>query len=480
MRPTRWFLFLCLVLCVAPAGTAQPETERADLIIANGLVLTMDSGRRIHDPGTVVVRDGRLVAVGGPDLAERYTAPETIDAGGDIVMPGMINLHSHLSMVAFRGLGETAMGNILTDVMFPLEKALLNRTLIRVAARQAAMELALGGVTLITDMYYHEDEVADAVAGVGLRGVLGETIIGFPVVDAPEPYGGLDYARTYTEDYRDHPLITPALAPHAPYTVNSDILKKVKALSDETGAPILIHLAEFEREEIWSADTHEAFNGRQSEIAYLADLDFLGPKVLGAHMIYTDAADREILARHDVGIAHNPKANPKYGERLAPAWEQVQAGIDVGLGTDGPMTSNQLDVLTVMRHAAYAARLRQRSHRPFPPQDLVHMATLGGAEALHMDDQLGSLEAGKHADIVIIDVHAANMQPLYNPYAALVFQAYPGNVRTTIVAGQPVVRDGVVQTVDRDAHDKAWRAVTQRVIDVAGELNIPGLVSAGQ
>lgn len=444
--------------------------EKADLIIRNGLVLTIDETRTVHQPGVVVVRGDTIVAVGGAGLAERYEAETVIDAGGDIVMPGMMNLHNHISMVAFRGLGENGVENRLFRFFFPLEKEMLSRDLIRVAARHAAIEMALAGVTLVADMYYHEDEVARAVAEVGIRGVLGKTVIGFPVVDAPEPWGGLAYAEGFIQEWKDHPLITPAVAPHAPYTVPPEWLLKSKALADREGVPVLIHMAEFAHEQELIRERVGDFPEGKSIVQYLDDLGFLGDNVLGAHVIYVDENDMAILEQRGVGVSHNPKANSRGNTGMSPAWEMFQRDLDLGLGTDGPMSSNQMDVLNVMHWAAGIARYLGRDSTRFTPYELVYMATMGGARAIDMEDRLGSIEVGKKADLVVVDVHAANMQPVYDPYAALAFAAYPENVRSTVVNGRVVVRDRLVQTADLEAHEREWRPLQKRVAQFARTL----------
>ncbi len=347
---------------------------------------------------------------------------------------------------------------------------MLSRDLIRVAARHAAIEMALAGVTLVADMYYHEDEVARAVAEVGIRGVLGKTVIGFPVVDAPEPWGGLAYAEGFIQEWKDHPLITPAVAPHAPYTVPPEWLLKSKALADREGVPVLIHMAEFAHEQELIRERVGDFPEGKSIVQYLDDLGFLGDNVLGAHVIYVDENDMAILEQRGVGVSHNPKANSRGNTGMSPAWEMFQRDLDLGLGTDGPMSSNQMDVLNVMHWAAGIARYLGRDSTRFTPYELVYMATMGGARAIDMEDRLGSIEVGKKADLVVVDVHAANMQPVYDPYAALAFAAYPENVRSTVVNGRVVVRDRLVQTADLEAHEREWRPLQKRVAQFARTL----------
>ncbi len=469
------FYRFILVLWVPFAASALPvfAAEPASLLIKNALVVTMNDGREIQTDGVVVIDGDTIVAVGDESLIDQYTANETLDADGDILIPGMINLHNHVPMVAFRGLAEDgyAVGERLFNFFFPLEKALLDRELIYVSARHAVMEMALGGVTTYADMYYHEDEVARATKEVGLRGVLGETIIGFPVVDAPEPYGGLAYAEQFIKRYVDDDLITPAVAPHAPYTVSPEKLLQAKALADKYDVPILMHMSEIEDEH---QRTKDAFGDLPSDltiIQYLDRLGFLSDRLVGAHVIYTDQTDITLLKDKGVGVGHNPKANTKDMSGLAAAWEMYNAGVDVGLGTDGPMSSNQMDVLSVMQYAARVARIRHGSGKPFKPIELVEMATLGGARALDMEDRIGSIEVGKLADMVLIDTKAANMQPNYDVYATLVYAAYPPNVKTTIVNGRIIVRDRDLLTLDLDAHQDQWQKIQAKVAAFAATLD---------
>ncbi|WP_281301551.1 MULTISPECIES: amidohydrolase [unclassified Iodidimonas] len=450
-------------LCVGLIGAPLAHAEKVDLLITNATLVTMDGSRQVIDQGVVAIRDRLILNVGGPELAADYEPERLIDAGGDIVMPGMINLHNHVSMVAFRGLGEYEVENLLFDVMFPLEKELLNRQLIRVSARQSAIELAMGGVTSFADMYYHEDEVAIAVKDVGLRGVLGQTVIGFPVVDSLEPYGGLAYAEDFIRKYKGDELITPAIAPHAPYTVDKEQLLAAKAISDQYDVPMLMHLVEFPNEYEMVLERHPDMADHRSEISYLDHIGFLGPKLLAAHVLYLDDADMDLLKARGVGVAHNPKANSKGASGISPAWEMMKKGLDIGLGTDGPMSSNQMDILSVMHYVAAVARLRLMDATPYTPLELVEMATIGGARALNRGDDLGSIEAGKLADLIIIDRDAPNMQPGYDVYGAIAFGAYPGNVETTIVNGQVVMHDRIIETVDLAAHEAEWSEVKSRV-----------------
>jgi cytosine/adenosine deaminase-related metal-dependent hydrolase len=459
-----------LALALTASGLAW-AAEPADLIIINAHILTMDDDRSSHDAGVIVVQGSTIAAIGGQELLQDYDPGIVIDAGGDIVMPGMINLHNHLPMVAFRGLGENGVQDRLFRVMFPLEKALLSRDLIRVASRHAAMESALAGVTTVTDMYYHEDEVARSVAEVGIRGVLGETVMGFPVVDAAEPYGGLRYAEQFIREWKNHHLVIPAVAPHAPYTVSPEWLLKSRDLAEREGVPILMHVAEMKNERELIAKNIGELPENSSIIEYLDEIGFLGDRLVAAHVTHVDDDDIALLRERGVGVAHNPKANSRATSGQSPAWKMFAAGVDIGLGTDGPMSSNQMDLINVMGYAAVVARnFAEPDSRRLLPYDLVYMATMGGARALDLDDRIGSLEVGKKADIIIIDAHAVNMQPMHNPYASIAFAAYPENVRTVIVDGQMVVQDGAIRTVDLAAHASEWAEVVESVAEFAATL----------
>ncbi len=457
------------ILLALSACTSQPVNNAA-IIIKHAQILPMDGKTEIIEDGTIVIQGNRIIAIGDASIVTDYSADQVIDARGKIVMPGMINGHTHIGMTAFRGLGESGVENRLKQVMFPLEKEMLDRDLIRTASRQAAMEMALAGTTTISDMYYHQDEVATAVAQVGIRGVMGETVIGFPVVDAKQPYGGLEYAEQFIQQWKGHELITPAVAPHAPYTVSAEFLVKSKQLADKYDVPLLTHLAEFRWEDAGVRKFSKQMRDNQSVVEYLASLDVLDDNLVAAHMNYLDADDMALVKQHNVGVVHCPKSNLKGANGQTPAWEMHNHGIDLGIGTDGPMSSNQNDVLTVMSYTAMNARTIHKDNSKFSPYELVELATIGGARALNMQDDIGSLEVGKKADIVIFETDSPNMQPNYDPFSTIAFSAYPQNVEYTIVNGKMIVEKGELVTVDLAEHNKEWRKVTDKVGNFAKTL----------
>lgn len=439
-------LSISAILLGGCGTTIEKQDYNADLIINNGQILTINSSMQVIDNGVVVVKNNKIIAVGTAELLEQYQAPKVIDAEDGIVMPGMINSHNHLPMIAFRGLGEEGISNRLFAYFFPLESEKLSRELIYSATKLGAIDLAQSGVTTYADMYYHMDEMAKATKEVGLRAVLGETVIKFPVVDAKQPYGGIEYAESFINEYKNDPLITPAYAPHAVYTVSKDKLQEINGLSEKYDVPVLIHVAEFPNEEQRIKDTTKA----TSPVEYLDEIGVLDERVVIAHGIHLSQRDQALLKKSDVGVSYNPMANAKGATGIAPAWDMYRADMRIGLGTDGPMSSNQVDLWRTLSYAANMQRLKHSDRTIMIPEQVIEMATLGGAKALHMEDEIGSLEVGKKADIVIVETQSANMMPSYDPYATLVYQANPSNVDTTIVNGKIIMENREMLTVKLD------------------------------
>ncbi|MEP8090800.1 amidohydrolase [Morganella morganii subsp. morganii] len=427
------------------AACSAYAADPADLMITDGTVLTMNPENTVFEHGTVVVSDGKIVAVGGPELTAKYQAKKVLDVKGDIVMPGLINTHTHGSMTVFRSLGDDVPDR-LHRYIFPLENKLVSRDMVRTGANLANIEMIKGGVTTYADMYYFEDEVAKTVDKAGLRAVLGETIINFPVADAQTPEEGIAYAVRFIHKYKDHPRITPAFAPHAPYTNTTENLQKIAALSEELNVPVMIHLAETDREKEEIAKR----TGGKSPVQYMADIGVLNNRLLAAYVIMADDNDLDLLKKYDVGVAHNISANTKSAKGVAPVTQMLEKGIRTGLGTDGPMSSNTLTTMNELNLVGKIHKLETKNRAAMPPLTVVEMATKGSARALHMDDKIGSLETGKLADIIVVDTKAPNMVPVYSPYAALVYGANGANVRHTIVDGVILMEDRQLLTVNEN------------------------------
>jgi 5-methylthioadenosine/S-adenosylhomocysteine deaminase len=428
------------------ASTSALALEKVDLLIKNATVLTMNEDRTVFEQGLVAVKGNKIVAVTNGKDVDGYQAKTTIDADGDIVMPGLINTHTHVSMTVFRSLADDVPDR-LHRYIFPLEKKLVSRDMVRIGAQLGNVEMVKGGVTTYADMYYFEDEVAKTVDKIGMRAILGESVIKFPVADAANAEEGIQYALNFIEEYKDHPRITPAFAPHAPYTNTTEILQKITKLSLEHDVPVMIHLAESEREN----EVISERSGGKSPVAYMADIGALTPNLIGAHMINVDDNDIALLKKHDVGVAHNMSANIKSAKGVAPVIKMQEQGIRVGLGTDGPMSGNTLSTIDEFNQVAKVHKLVNQDRAAMPPLNVIEMATIGAARALHMEDTIGSLENGKLADIIVIDTKAPNMVPVYNPYSALVYSAYATNVKHTIVDGKVLMEDRNMLTVDETA-----------------------------
>lgn len=440
------------------------KKESASIIIKNGTILTMDKNNNVINNGVVVIKDNKIISVGNKNLLNTYSAPKIIDAEEGIIMPGMINTHSHLPMIAFRGLGEEGIKNRLFAYFFPLEGEKLSRDLIYKATIHGSIDMALSGVTTYADMYYHMDEMAKATKEIGIRGVLGETVIKFPVVDAKTPYGGIEYAINFIEEYKNDELITPAFGPHAPYTVSKEKMQEITRLSEKYNVPVMIHVGEFDDE-----DKRLNLKNR-SVIEYMDSIGILNSRVLLAHGIHLNEKDLDIIKKRDAAIAYNPMANAKGATGIARTYEMLEKNIKVGLGTDGPMSSNQVDLFRTLSYASSMQRLKYNDRTIMTPDIVVRMATIGGAEALNLDSKIGSIESGKLADIIIVETKSSNMMPNYDPFATLVFQANSSNVDTTIVNGKVIVEDKKLKTYDIEKNRKQMKAIEADIAEFAKGL----------
>jgi 5-methylthioadenosine/S-adenosylhomocysteine deaminase len=437
-------LFAFLFLSVANSLTAQSKTH-VDLIVTGGTVLTMDAARHIYNDGAVAVRGDSIVAVGSRnDIASRYDAARTIDAHDEIVMPGLINGHQHAAMSLFRGLADDlALNDWLQKYIFPAEARNVTPDFVTWGTRLGVLEMLRGGTTTYADMYYFEDEVARATKAAGMRGVLGETVIDFPAPDNKSVPQALAYTEKYIQHWQDDPLITPAIAPHSIYTCSTKTLQQAAALARKYHAPILIHLSE------------APFEGEQSRAkyglspaAYLENIGVLGPDITAAHCVWVDAGDMKLLASRDVGCVHNPSSNMKLASGTSPVVDLISAGVPVGLGTDGAASNNDLDMFEEMDLAAKLQKLARMDPRVLPAEQVVAMATINGARALHMERQIGSLEAGKKADVILIRTDAPHATPMYNIYSQLVYALKASDVDTVIVGGKIVMEHRHMLTLD--------------------------------
>jgi len=435
------------------AATSGRAAEPADLVITNALVLTMNAQREVITKGVVVIRGPQIVAVGPSEIAAQYTAAKTIDALGGIVMPGMVNTHTHVAMSVFRGLGDD-IADRLRRYIWPLEAKILDDDLVYWGSVHGLIEMVEGGVTTLVDSYPFPEATTRAAREIGIRAV-----ILYGVKDDLAP------ARKFAETYKDDPVIIPAIGLHSPYGNTAEQIREAAKLSKELNLRISMHVAEmdFEIDEL-----RKKYN--QTPVEYLDSLGLLSPRFLAAHCIFVNDSDIALLKKNDVGVAHNMVANIKSGKGVAPVIKMRKAGVRVGLGTDGAMSGNTLDIIGQLGYVAKLHKLSNLDRTVMPSIDVVEMATMGGARALHLEDQIGSLEPGKRADVVIIDTNSTSMVPLYDPYTALVYAASPRDVRTTIIQGRVIMENRRFTTIDPATAREHVRGLAQKIQAVAATL----------
>lgn len=468
MKRVRTIVSSCLAMFVVGALAmlagarpfAQGPPQAASLVITGGTVLTVDDQRRVLSPGAVAIAGTDIVAVGTPaEIAARYTAAETIDATGQVVLPGLINTHTHAAMVLYRGLGnDLNLQDWLTKYIFPAEARTVSPEFVRAGTRLAALEMILGGTTTFVDMYYFEEEVAEAAKQAGIRGVLGQTVIQFPVADAKTPEAALARARTFIAKYKDDALVTPAVAPHSIYTLSAATLQAADRLARDERVPLLIHLEETKKER----DDAMAAHG-MSPTAYLAKLGLLGPHLLGAHGVWLAPEDIALVAKAGASMSHNPESNMKLASGTAPVAGYLAAGVALGLGTDGAASNNDLDMFEAMRQAAFLQKVVRNDPTAAPATQVLEMATRLGARAIGMGDTLGQLAVGRRADVIIVDTTRPHLQPMFDPVAQVVYAAKASDVRTTVIDGRIVMHERMVRTLDQRAVLAAAATMADRV-----------------
>jgi len=441
-------------LFLISSAYAQAPSKQAvsvDLLITGGTIVTMDPSRRTLEDGFIAVRGDEIVAVGSGASASLHFAPKgidaklKIDARGKLILPGFINGHTHVPMTLLRGLrDDVTLDEWLTKFIFPAEAKNVTEEFVRWGTRLAAAEQIRSGVTTFADMYYFEDAVAEETKAAGMRGVLGETILDFPAPDNKTNDAMLEYTEKFLKRWQGDPLIHAAVAPHSIYTDSEKTLKDSAALARKYNAPILIHVGETKKE---LNDSREK-NGT-TPVQYLDKLGILGPDVLAAHCVWVDETDRKILAQRQVGCVHNPSSNMMLASGVAPVIEERAAGIAVGLGTDGAAGSNNdLNLMEEMDLAAKLQKITKIDPRALGAKAVVEMATIEGARALHMEKEIGSLETGKKADLILIGLDAPNAVPMYDVYAQLAYALKGSDVETVIIGGHVVMRDRKLLTVD--------------------------------
>ncbi|HLM60885.1 MAG TPA: amidohydrolase, partial [Pyrinomonadaceae bacterium] len=390
----------------------------------------------------------------------KFSSKQVVDASNKLVIPGLINTHTHVPMSLFRGIADDLdLQEWLTKFIFPAEAKNVTEDFVRVGTRLGIAEMIRGGTTTYCDMYYFEDAVADETFKAGMRGILGETIIDFPVPDNKTHAEAMAYTERFINKWKNNSLIVPALAPHAPYTVSTENLRNVRRLSDKLNAPILIHVSETKKE---VDDSIESKKLRPVE--YLESIGFLNNRVIAAHTVHINDAEIDILKRRGVGAAHNPQSNMKLASGVAPVPQMLLKDLAVGLGTDGAASNNDLSMWEEMDTAAKLHKVFSGDPKVLTAQQAFEMATIRGARALHLEKIIGSIETGKRADIVIVDFDDLNQTPFYNVYSHLVYATKADDVRTVIIEGRMVMRDRRLLTLDENVIKKDANAYRQKII----------------
>ena len=413
-------------------------------VLHNARILPMDAQMQDIEAGWIAIDGAAIAALGAGDVPAAYRDAVLQDMDGDLLMPGMVNPHCHLPMTLFRGLGEDVDDRLFRYIL-PLERALVDAGVVATGARLGALESIRGGVTTIADMYYYEDRIGEVLDQAGLRGVVGQTLAGFAAPDHATMDDGFARLDALADRFAGHPRITASAAPHAPYSTGPEVMERVARWSADRGLPVQMHLAETRDELAWAAREHGC---TPVELADRAGL--LTPGLIAAHVMYPTEADMDRLAARGVGVAHNARSNGKAGRGIAPVTALRARGIPVGLATDGPMSGNTLDLFAQMAPATMFQKIAAGTRAALPCRDVVRMATVEAAAALGMDDRIGSLEPGKQADVIRISLSDPRLHPVYDIWSMLVFAALPTDVRGTMVAGDWLMQDRIVTTIDAD------------------------------
>ncbi len=423
------------------------EKRPADLLLTSGIILTLSPGSRPISEGALAIVDGRIVAVGAKAHVESlFEAAKTIDARGGLIMPGLVNSHTHAAMSLFRGLADDLpLKTWLEDHIFPAEKRWVNQEFVYWGTLLAIAEMIRSGTTTFADGYFFEEQAARAVQQSGMRAFLGQGILDFPTPDSPSPAETLKRIEALIQTHSGSSLIHPTLFPHSVYTCSPDLLRRCRDLADRYGVPLIIHLAETKSE----LDEVLRKYGK-SPVNQMENLELLSPSLIACHCVWLTESEMDLLARRGVKVVHNPESNMKLASGVAPIPELLARGVTVGLGTDGCASNNNLDLFQEMDTAAKLDKVYRLDPTVMPSNVVLKMATLGGAKVLGLEREIGSLEVGKKADIIILDLHRPHLQPIYNIVSQLVYSATGADVRDVIIDGKLVMQERQLLTIDEE------------------------------
>jgi len=430
-----------------------------DMLVVGGTVLTMEPDGEPIKNGAVAVADGCIAAVGpAEELLELSPSGEVLNAGNSIILPGLVNTHSHLAMSLLRGIADDIpLKDWLEGHIWPAESKFMDRDTVRLGTELAVAEQLLAGITTTTDMYFFGDEVSTVLADAGMRGVVAESLIDMSTPRCATPEEMLEKQRELLDAFSGHPLITPSVAAHSPYSVSASNLVKEAELAEEYEVPMQIHLSETR----WEIEKLFEEKG-VSPVAYLADLGVLSERTVAAHCVHVSSEDIELLAEFEAGVSHNPVSNLKLGSGVSPVPAIMAGGVTVALGTDGAASNNTLDLLRDMQLAALLHKGISGDPTILPARAMIEMATVNGARVLGLDN-VGTLAEGRQADLICVAVDGPHTAPMYDPYSHLVFAARSHDVRHVVIRGRIVVRNHELQTMDHERVETQARELSEMI-----------------
>ena len=466
-----------LILGIAVLATAcEPAPERAaspddsiDLIVNGDYVVTMDAEMIVIEQGSVAVNDGVILAVGSAEsINSEFTARKTLDGKNRVVMPGLVNGHSHAAMTLLRGVADDlALMDWLNNYIFPAEVEFVDPEFVRIGTELACWEMIRGGTTTFVDMYYYPDTIADVVERCGMRALISATVIDQRSPDAEDAGDSINKGTAFIDRWKNrHSRITPIFGPHANYTLNADQLRKTREAAMELGVPISIHLSESPYEVQYSKD-----NYGKTSIEMFEEIGFFEGPTIAAHVVWPTEQEIPILARREVGVIHNPTSNMKIASGIAPVSDMLEAGVRVGLGTDGAASNNDLDMWEEMRLAALLQKVDRMDPQALPATTVLRMATIGGATAIGLGNTVGSLEPGKRADIIQVAFEDVHHVPTFDVISHLVYVTDEQDVAAVIVDGKLLMNDGEFLTIDTDTVASEAAALAAKIQAALAERN---------
>lgn len=421
------------------------EGINADVIISNALIVTMDGDFRIIQHGGLAIRSDKIVALGDTvEINKAYRAPIMLDGTKKLLMPGLINSHTHSPMTIFRGYADDMpLKKWLYDFIFPAESAFVNPGTVQLGTKLAVAEMLKSGTTTFNDMYYHIDEMVDVVEKAGIRAVLSHGLIDFPVPGCPDPEYGFSFTEEMIQTWNAHPRLTIGVAVHANYSSGAHLYQRAASLAQKYAVPFNTHVAETQ----WEFDMVAKEYG-MTPVQYLDHLGVLTPHMVAAHCVHLTEEDIGLLLARDVGVVHNPQCNMKLASGVAPVPALIEKGVRVGIGTDGVASNNDLDLIDEMRTAAFLHKMHSHDPTVMDARKVLEMGTIGGARLLGMHDRIGSLEPGKQADMIMLDLDQIHAHPVYNIYSLIVYSMRGADVDTVIVGGKVLMVKRNLMTMD--------------------------------